>query len=657
MKVLLSNLTTESIISELNLWDEYKEMNLSELNDNDLYDIWNAHIEKNSYEIEAKELIKTCFDESVLIDTPDGYQFLGDFYIKSERNIYETVTYDGRRSKVSEDHLFETPIGWVKAKELKSGDLILTKDGMIAIKSNDIFSFEEVYDWEVLHENHRYWTASGLSSHNTGKTFLSLNICREAQQMGYDIIYCDSEAAVDEDIFVKFGLDPERVRYQPVGTVQEFSIFVNNLTKTLGDARKSGAEVPKVMLVLDSLGNLASTKEKEDQISGKQVRDMTKQQVIRSMFRTATIDLAAEKIPFLITNHTYQCASGETEIIMSDGIKLLKDIEIGDEVMTAIGARKVTNKFEYEKTLLYRVTLEDGSIIECTDQHKLLVGDNPMDEASWKTLSELKEGDEIKKINCKYTKTANLKIASIEPIGLNTVYDIEIEEAKHYVAGNGVFMHNSIGLFASKEISGGGGVIFNPSIILMLSKAKLKEDDKDAKNAEMGATGIVVSSYVKKNRFAKPIPVKFHISFFRGMNRYTGLEKYISWNNCGIGRGKMISEKEFQKLKPNEKAEYDINRYSWIEKTKNGEEIKHYFMPKETARSLVAKHLNREIKPVDLFTSDVITDDLLHELDDKVIKPLFMLPDITGLEELASVVDELDGVEDRIDQENAELID
>lgn len=355
----------------------------------------------------------------------------------------------------------------------------------------------------------------------TGKTFLSLNICREAQQMGYDIIYCDSEAAVDEDIFVKFGLDPERVRYQPVGTVQEFSIFVNNLTKTLGDARKSGAEVPKVMLVLDSLGNLASTKEKEDQISGKQVRDMTKQQVIRSMFRTVTIDLAAEKIPFIITNHTY----------------------------------------------------------------------------------------------------------------------------------------SSIGLFASKEISGGGGVIFNPSIILMLSKAKLKEDDKDAKNAEMGATGIVVSSYVKKNRFAKPIPVKFHISFFRGMNKYTGLEKYISWDNCGIGRGKMISEKEFQKLKPNEKAEYDISRYSWIETTENGEEIKHYFMPKETARTLVAKHLNREIKPVELFTSDVITDDLLHELDDKVIKPLFMLPDITGLEELASVVDELDGVEDRIDQENAELID
>ena len=352
----------------------------------------------------------------------------------------------------------------------------------------------------------------------TGKTFLTLNMCREAQNLGYDIIYADSEAAVDEEIFVKFGMDPSRVRYEPVNTIQEFAIFVNNLTKMMGDARKAGSEVPKVMLVLDSLGNLASTKEKEDMISGKGVRDMTKQQIIRSLFRTATVDLAAQKIPFIITNHTYQ----------------------------------------------------------------------------------------------------------------------------------------GIGLFASKEISGGGGAIFNPSIILMLSKAKLNEDNKDAKGAEMRSTGIVVTSTPRKNRFARPIPVKFHISFFRGMNRYTGLERYITWESCGIGRGKIFSEKEFEKWKPETKKAYDLEKYSWIEKytevdtMAGGVEVEKerrlYFFPKDTARSMVVRHLNKEIPIKELFTPGVITDEILHDIDEKLIKPLFMLPDINGLDDLAEVMEELEGL-------------
>lgn len=367
-------------------------------------------------------------------------------------------------------------------------------------------------------------TACIAGDTSTGKTFLTLNICREAQQMGYDIIYCDSEAAVDEEVMVKFGLDPERVRYEPCNTIQEFSIFVNNLTKMLTDARKAGHEVPKVFLVLDSLGNLASTKEKEDMITGKQVRDMTKQQVIRSMFRTSTVDLAANKIPFVFTNHTYQ----------------------------------------------------------------------------------------------------------------------------------------GIGLFATKEISGGGGVGFNPSITLMLSKAKLSENNADAKKAEMRSTGIVVTSTPRKNRFARPIPIKFHISFFRGMNKYTGLEKYITWESCGIGRGKIFTEKEYNKWKPETKKEYDLEKNSWVEKyieinnEADGVEVEKerrwYFFPKETSRSIVVRHLNKEISAKDLFTANVITNEILKEIDEKIIKPLFMLPDIDSLDDLAEVADEMDSLENENDE-------
>ncbi len=358
----------------------------------------------------------------------------------------------------------------------------------------------------------------------TGKTFLTLNMCREAQMLGYDIIYCDSESAVDQDVFEKFGLDPDRVRYQPVTTIQEFTIFINNLLKMLDDARKAKQEVPKVFLVLDSLGNLASKKEKDDAVSGNTVRDMTKQQVIRSMFRTTTVDLAANKIPFVITNHTYQ----------------------------------------------------------------------------------------------------------------------------------------GIGMFAKKEISGGGGVAFNPSIIMMLGKAQLKEENAESKAAEMKTTGIVVTSRPRKNRFAKPIPVRFHISFFKGMNKYTGLEKYISWDSCGIERGNILSQKEFDKLKDSDKEAYDMDRFFFtherpiMKKNEEGvevetgetEKVPMYFWPKPTARSIVVRHLGKKLPVANLFTSEVITDEILHQIDEKAIKPLFMLPDIHSLEDLAEIAEDLEVVED-----------
>ena len=64
----------------------------------------------------------------------------------------------------------------------------------------------------------------------TGKTFLLLNVVREAQKQGYQIIFYDSEAAVDIDITNKFGIDPKKFRYEPCNTVQEFRSSISNLS-------------------------------------------------------------------------------------------------------------------------------------------------------------------------------------------------------------------------------------------------------------------------------------------------------------------------------------------------------------------------------------------------------------------------------------------
>ena len=197
-------------------------------------------------------------------------------------------------------------------------------------------------------------------------------------------------------------------------------------------------------------------------------------------------------------------------------------------------------------------------------------------------------------------------------------------------------------MFATKEISGGGGVAFNPSITVMLGKAKLKEDNAESKKAEMNTTGIIVTSRPRKNRFARPIPVRFHISFFKGMNKYTGLEKYISWDSCGIAKGELHDEKSYAKWKDETKANYDLEKYSWIQTDEEGNEKRWYFWPKDTARSIVVKHLSAKLPAKEMFTPEVITEDILRQIDENEIKPLFMLPDIASLDDLAELADEID---------------
>lgn len=324
----------------------------------------------------------------------------------------------------------------------------------------------------------------------TGKTFLALNICREAQLMDYNIIYCDSEAAVDQDVIKNFGVDPDKFRYQPVSTPLEVRQFVAHLCDQLKKAKEGGKGVPKIMLVLDSLGNLATTKERSDAISGSDKRDMTKQQELRSLFRVITADLAELKIPFVFTNHTY----------------------------ATIGS---------------------------------------------------------------------------------------------YVPG--------------QTISGGGGAIYNASVILQLSKAGLKEDGTNK-------TGIIVTSKPAKNRFARPLPIKFHISFYKGMNPYVGLEQFLSWKNCGIQRGKLITEKEFLKFYKEDNPKYaEVLETEFVKVNDDGTFEKMYLEAKETSRTIAVRHLADVVKPTELFTSKVFTSEVLKELDEKFIQTMFKLPNVALL--------------------------
>ena len=59
------------------------------------------------------------------------------------------------------------------------------------------------------------------------------------------------------------------------------------------------------MFVLDSLGMLSTEKEIRDLLDDKQVRDMTKSQLVKGSIQDVDSETWTIKIPMIVTNHTY----------------------------------------------------------------------------------------------------------------------------------------------------------------------------------------------------------------------------------------------------------------------------------------------------------------------------------------------------------------
>ena len=87
----------------------------------------------------------------------------------------------------------------------------------------------------------------------------------------------------------------------PITTVQEFRTqAIRILDKYLQQSDRK-----PLMFVLDSLGMLSTTKEVEDAEAGKETRDMTRAQIVKSIFRVLTLKLGKANVPLIVTNHTY----------------------------------------------------------------------------------------------------------------------------------------------------------------------------------------------------------------------------------------------------------------------------------------------------------------------------------------------------------------
>lgn len=113
------------------------------------------------------------------------------------------------------------------------------------------------------------------------------------------LLFYDSEFGTPQSYFDSFGIDTDRVLHTPLTDIEQLKFDVmQQLTSLERD--------DKLIIIIDSIGNLASKKEVDDALEGKSVADMSRAKQVKSLFRMVTPHLTMKDIPMIVVNHTYK---------------------------------------------------------------------------------------------------------------------------------------------------------------------------------------------------------------------------------------------------------------------------------------------------------------------------------------------------------------
>jgi hypothetical protein len=198
------------------------------------------------------------------------------------------------------------------------------------------------------------------------------------------ILFYDSEFGSPQSYFLSFGIDPNRVLHTPIGDVEKLKFDLINQLEII-------EKNEKVIIVIDSIGNLASKKELEDTINEKSVADMSRAKSLKGLFRMVTPYLTMKSIPLIAINHTYDsmglfptkvvsggCLAADTLIQTPEGLRPIQDFLENDLVITQYGNQKVSHTWTPE-TLeegypeCYEIEFEDGYKVTCSPDHKFII--------------------------------------------------------------------------------------------------------------------------------------------------------------------------------------------------------------------------------------------------------------------------------------------
>jgi RecA/RadA recombinase len=133
------------------------------------------------------------------------------------------------------------------------------------------------------------------------KTAFSLLMAKSYMDKYNDavLLFYDSEFGTPQSYFDTFGIDTERVLHTPLTDIEQLKF---DIMKQLEGIERG----EHVIILVDSIGNLASKKEVEDALEGKSVADMSRAKQVKSLFRMVTPHLSLKDIPMVVVNHTYK---------------------------------------------------------------------------------------------------------------------------------------------------------------------------------------------------------------------------------------------------------------------------------------------------------------------------------------------------------------
>ena len=220
------------------------------------------------------------------------------------------------------------------------------------------------------------------------------------------LLFYDSEFGSPQSYFKEFEIDTSRVLHTPVKDIEELKF---DIVSQLDNLSRSD----KVIVVIDSIGNIASKKELEDAKDGKSVADMSRAKALKGLFRTITPYLNLKNIPMLAINHTYQsmemyskaivsggCVVKGTKIVKGDGSLInIEDIEVGDEILSSQYDLNIVKYTWNPETLqngtpkCYEIEFEDDYKVICSEDHQFLVNEK------WVMAKELEIGLDCKSLN------------------------------------------------------------------------------------------------------------------------------------------------------------------------------------------------------------------------------------------------------------------
>lgn len=146
------------------------------------------------------------------------------------------------------------------------------------------------------------------------KSLLGLMLVKAYMKKHSDAVclFYDSEFGITPDYIESNGIDTDRVLHIPIEHLEQLKF---DISKRLEDIERGD----KVIIFVDSVGNLASKKEVEDALEGKSAADMTRAKVMKSLWRIVTPHLTTKDIPCVAINHTYQTMELYSKAIMSGG--------------------------------------------------------------------------------------------------------------------------------------------------------------------------------------------------------------------------------------------------------------------------------------------------------------------------------------------------